>query len=275
MNQKGERTVKRGLIEVMVEIGRSFGFDVSGSEGELPVEDYTDSSLAKGKTIDLVWGRGGSIVPVLIRIEGSVEEAVLKLHLLKERASRMIIVSDESRRSIFQEYADRLGIGEQLSILTDVEAKELLEQCRRIEEYKKRLKLKELVGALEIPLDVRSSLDRLSVQNLLILYAASRCDEIYAGKVLDHLRYESSELADKYLAIGKKKKPFNQLPRSEQVEYVGNRLHRLSAMKGRKLLMRHRKIGRSILYKMPIEMSAFIKQFTEERLAIEKPKPVA
>jgi len=86
------------------------------------------------------------------------------------------------------------------------------------------------------------------------------------------LRYEIPELADKYLAVTGKKKPFTQLSRSEQVEYVGNHLHRLSKMKGRKLLARHRKVGRSILYKMPDEISAFIKQFTEEKLTRKQPK---
>jgi len=232
--------------------------------------------LAKGKKIDLVWSKAASIVPVLIQVEGSVEEAVLELYLLKERASRMIVVSDEARRNMFQKYADRLGIGEQLAILTDTEAKELLEHCREVNEYMNRLRLKEVSGPLEIPVDVKSSLHRLSVQNLLILYAASRCSEICAPKVLDHLRYENPELADKYLAVaGKKKKPFTRLSRLEQVEYVGNHLHRLSSMKGRKLLVRHRKIGRSILYKMPDEMSAFIKHFIEERLVHKQPEPAA
>jgi len=46
---------------------------------------------------------------------------------------------------------------------------------------------------------------------------------------------------------------------------MGNNLHRLSIIEDRKLLVRHRKIGRSTLYAMPDEMSAFIKQFIEER----------
>jgi len=276
MSEKSERVVKCELRQAMIEIGRSLGFDVSGSEGELPLENYAASPLAKGKKIDLIWSKGSSIVPVLIQVEDSIEEAVLKLHLLKERASRMIVVSDEARRNMFQKYADRLGIGEQLAILTDTEAKELLEHCREVNEYMNRLRLKEVSGPLEIPVDVKSSLHRLSVQNLLILYAASRCSEICAPKVLDHLRYENPELADKYLAVaGKKKKPFTRLSRLEQVEYVGNHLHRLSSMKGRKLLVRHRKIGRSILYKMPDEMSAFIKHFIEERLVHKQPEPAA
>ena len=56
---------------------------------------------------------------------------------------------------------------------------------------------------------------------------------------------------------------------------MGNHLHRLSVMKGKKLLLRRRKIGRSILYKMPDEMSAFIKHFTEERLVHKQPEPAA
>ena len=136
----------------------------------------------------------------------------MKLHLLKERAPRMIVVSDEARRNMFQEYADRLGIGEQLVILTDIEANELLEHCRELDEYANRLRPKEVSGPLEIPVDVKSFLDRLSGQSLLILYAASRCSEICAQKILDYLRYETPELADKYLAIGRKKKPFTQLP---------------------------------------------------------------
>jgi len=93
---------------------------------------------------------------------------------------------------------------------------------------------------------------------------------------LVNLIEENPELADKYLAVaGKKKKPFTRLSRLEQVEYVGNHLHRLSVMKGKKLLLRHRKIGRSILYKMPDEMSAFIKRFIEERLAPKQPQPAA
>ena len=276
MSGKSERAVKRELRQAMIDIGRSFGFDVSGSEGELRLENYAASPLAKGKKIDLIWSRGSSIVPVLIQAEASIEDAVLRLHLLKERASRMIVVSDEARRNVFQEYADRLEIGEQLAILTDTEAKELLEHCREVDEYTNRLRLKEVSGPLEIPVDVKSFLDRLSVQNLLILYAASRCSEICAPKVLDRLRYENPELADKYLAVaGKKKKPFTRLSRLEQVEYVGNHLHRLSVMKGKKLLLRHRKIGRSILYKMPDEMSAFIKHFIEERLVRKQPEPAA
>jgi len=276
MSEKSERVVKCELRQAMIEIGRSLGFDVSGSEGELPLENYAASPLAKGKKIDLIWSKGSSIVPVLIQVEDSIEEAVLKLHLLKERASRMIVVSDEARRNMFQEYADRLGIGEQLAILTDTEAEELLEHCRELEEYMNRLRLKEVSYPLEIPVDVKSFLDRLSVQNLLILYAASSCSEISAPKVLDRLRYENPELADKYLAVaGKKKKPFTRLSRLEQVEYVGRHLHRLSVMKGRKLLLRHRKIGRSILYRMPDEISAFIKHFIEERLAHKQPEPAA
>jgi len=276
MSEKSERVVKCELRQVMIEIGRSFGFDVSGLEGELPLENYAASPLAKGKKMDLIWSRGPSIVPVLIQAEASVEDAVLRLHLLKERASRMIVVSDEARRNMFQEYADRLGIGEQLAILTDTEVRELLEHCRELDEYMNRLRLKEVSGPLEIPVDVKSFLDRLSVQNLLILYAASRCSEICAPKVLDRLRYENPELADKYLIVtGKKKKPFTRLSRSEQVEYVGNHLHRLSVMKGRKLLLRHRKIGRSILYKIPDEMSAFIKHFIEERLVHKQPELAA
>ena len=150
MSEKSERVVKCELRQVMIEIGRSFGFDVSGSEGELPLENYAASPLAKGKKIDLVWSRGSSMVPVLIQVEGSVEEAVLKLHLLKERASRMIVVSDEARRVMFQEYADRLGIGERLAILTDMEANELLEHCRKVDEYVNRLKLKEVNAPVEI-----------------------------------------------------------------------------------------------------------------------------
>ena len=87
------------------------------------------------------------------------------------------------------------------------------------------------------------------------------------------MRYENPELADKYQAVAGKKKLFTRLSRLEQVEYVGNHLPRLSVMKGRKLLVRHRKIGTSILYKMPDEMSAFIKHFTEERLAHNQPEP--
>jgi len=276
MSEKSERAVKCELRQAMIEIGRSFGFDVSGSEGDLPLENYAPSPLAKGKKMDLIWSKGSSIVPVLIQVEGSIEEAVLKLHLLKERASRMIVVSNEARRNMFQEYADRLGIGEQLAILTDMEVKELLEHCRELDEYMNRLRLKEVSGPLEIPVDVKSFLDRLSVQNLLILYAASRCSDICTPKVLDRLRYENPELADKYLTVaGKKKKTFTRLSRLEQVEYVGNHLHRLSVMKGKKLLLRHRKIGRSILYKMPDEISEFIKHFIEEKLAHKQPQPAA
>jgi len=49
-------------------------------------------------------------------------------------------------------------------ILTN--AKDLLEHCREVDEYVNRLRLKEVSGPLEIPVDVRSLLDRLSVQNV-------------------------------------------------------------------------------------------------------------
>lgn len=46
MSEQRKMTLKLELRQVMIEIGRSFGFDISGSEGESALERLKDTRYA-------------------------------------------------------------------------------------------------------------------------------------------------------------------------------------------------------------------------------------
>lgn len=94
------------IIDTLVELGQALGFE-SFANARLSLFSGDVPTVAKLRTMDVLWRDGNSAIPIEVQVHGSRDALLRRLEMVEPYSRRMVVVADsEQLRKIRSEIED-------------------------------------------------------------------------------------------------------------------------------------------------------------------------